>query len=201
MAFGLLGAVLVAIGAVVVVRVSGSPGFLRALGAGGEDGAAVTLDWDEDDWEECNSLAIMSGIYDSASDGISAMTYDHHSETVGQAHRPSSLRVITYGNPSRASEIIAERREAARVGALGECLAALEDSTSGRSVEPVLKGDGSVGWAMIFTWGGRANRREFLTWLDHGRVVNLELIGPEASGTAEWMAEEYRRVTSRITAP
>jgi hypothetical protein len=134
-AFGLLGAVLVAIGAVVVVRVSGSPGFLRAFGPGGGEDAA-TLDWDEDDWEECNSLATIAGIYDSSADGISESTYDHHSETVGQAHRSSSLRVITYGNPSRASEIIAKRQEAARVGALGECLAALEDSTSCSECRP-----------------------------------------------------------------
>jgi hypothetical protein len=202
-AFGVLGVVIALLGAVAVVRVSDAGGFRGALTSdwldyGSYDDYDEYGNWDENDWEQCNSLAVIAGVYDRDDDGVAESRYDHHSETRGAEQRSSSLSIIKYDDSTAASLILARRQQAAKDGKLAGCLAALEDSTHGKQAARVITAEGTVGWSMVFSYSDRTFRREFLTWLDHDRVVNLELVAPESDDSAEWIRGEYKRVTEEI---
>ncbi|MEX1104025.1 MAG: hypothetical protein WED87_07230 [Dehalococcoidia bacterium] len=195
-AAALLGVVVLAIGAIFYVRVSGAESlrdaFADPYGAG---------PWDADEFERCYEIYERLGLW-GYGEGIRS-AQDTHTETMPNgAYRTSTLSVAFFDDEAEAGRSLISQEAAMGQLRNSECFEAMEDLSLSDSIEPSVAAADGVAWATLVAYayedGGETTRREIYVWLDGPRTATLDLwVDDSASGSA-WVREQHRRAREQV---
>lgn len=198
-AAALLAIVIVAIGAIAWVRVSGAGGLRAAFADRGD----LWGDDDLDGWERCYDLYDQLGLWGHS--GGSYSTYDTHAETHPDgAYRSASLSIAFFDDVPEASRRYQDQQKALGQLQRSDCLERVEDAVSCESVAPSADAAGGIAWAArvetLYDESSGPQRREIYVWLNGARIATLDVWVDDTQAGQAFVRDQYQLARSRSLA-
>ncbi|MEX0782890.1 MAG: hypothetical protein WD557_09585 [Dehalococcoidia bacterium] len=197
-AAALLGVVVLAIGAIFYVRVSGAESLRDAFsdpyGAG---------PWDADEFERCYELYERLGLW-GYGEGV-RYTQDTHTETMPDGtNRTSTLSVAFFDDEAEAGQSLISQEAAMGQLRNSDCFEAMEDLSQSDSIEPSVAAADGLAWATLVGYpydeGSETTRREIYVWLDGPRTATLDVWVDDTGEGAAFVRARYRQAVAQVAA-
>ncbi len=192
-AAALLAVVILAIGVIFYVRISGAES-LRAAFAD-PDGFG-----EFEEFEKCYELYNRLGIWGYGPGRFA--TQDSHTETLPDGtSRTATLSIAFFDDGAAAGRSHSAQEAAVEDLRESDCFEAMEDVSGTEPVEPSVAAPAGIVWAGRVSYEymeGDAERREIYIWLDGSRTATLDAWVDDTEAGKAFVREEYAAARTRV---